>query len=1110
MAEEPQLPSRANSSRRKSAFSGNFSNTFPSSRPGTTSSAIPVASIIPPNDESYPFHSQQPTYYHSPLDTTLETPTEPESESQLRPRIPRRPSSQAHAHPSRLSARRPSTKQGDALSPEDNRDSISSNGSWIRRLSIRPLSQHESLRSSIGPDSPSVFSHNSGAPILGFTGYTQPQLPPNKLVKRASTRNGGNVDSSSPRGSRSQMTLRRPATSHQRSATLQQQIEAESLPPLPKFSSEHQSRPRAQTLAAPRRSVSGPSPSSTTTWKSFWHSRIARLSTRNTPLRLGDSSALPNAKRICVENRGFQGVYLMTPNSIMPGCAPVEEESSPERPSNVEDSPQSNGSPDSPDSPDSPEATPSKPPRRSISMHFSSPSSWLSKAGSIKRRKRGGGEAAGENKRHVSAPVSADTTPEKASNRPATAVAFNGGEPSRAESDLAAIFRPPNTTRSSSPPLASPLPPLNRLSSFHIDLSQLRSTSPTSLGRPDNLASSTATRRVHSGASQARTLDRSSTVASSEYHRGFTSSGDDDTDFKTDTPWDSLRTTASGRRRTVDSPAESMFDESPPSTAGNNTKRKRLSIQEILGPMYDGGNKIMEEDENLPTPIRGANPGLEARFLVPKSEPDDELKFGSLSPEFTLSRDPRISLDDDDEFDWAREDESQIFHHLSPPSSMNSRRGSPSLRIALANISGNNAFDPHHDTAIERPRSTIFDWTETTHHDKHDGDGYSFRPKTVHGKQEIDLRGGRPNRKGPTHVRSQSVPALPDPVESSKSTPKFGTWGLSSKNVSEDWDDDFEFEEETDFALVTGKKHDKRFSMVVPPSIQATQPTVKAHSGQIRELSLLVNDLKRLCRLGREMDMLRGSSSILWREAGDIIALASPDEDSSTDETTPELKSSDDDPVLVDPRFSAQGFDGTSLDDFEHDSRASPNHKASGNPDRRSSRRRSVFSPEDDIFGTWDQVEVTAVPDRPVTPDKLDINNKIRSTGDARSVMAAMRSQTPKPAPSLGYEPSNTKLNFDTNSLKELVKQASELRDALSDLVRKADCITQSPARTPRRDRNDGSPAFTRVFDGPTPSPSRRLPQSHSSSSVLSSASVAGSPSNGNGLNQRMQMMTVK
>ncbi|KAG4217293.1 hypothetical protein PC116_g34226, partial [Phytophthora cactorum] len=167
-------------------------------------------------------------------------------------------------------------------------------------------------------------------------------------------------------------------------------------------------------------------------------------------------------------------------------------------------------------------------------------------------------------------------------------------------------------------------------------------------------------------------------------------------------------------------------------------------------------------------------------------------------------------------------------------------------------------------------------------HEKYDGNGSYMRPKTVHGKQEIDMRGGRSaSRKGPipAHVRSQSVPIVPELFETATSTPKFGTWGLGQKNASEDWDDDFEFEEEDVDGLFAGKNEESKVSMVVPASIQATQPTIKAHSGQIRELSLLVNDLKRLCRLGREMDMLGGSSIKLWREAEGIIALASPDED---------------------------------------------------------------------------------------------------------------------------------------------------------------------------------------------------------------------------------------
>jgi hypothetical protein len=293
--------------------------------------------------------------------------------------------------------------------------------------------------------------------------------------------------------------------------------------------------------------------------------------------------------------------------------------------------------------------------------------------------------------------------------------------------------------------------------------------------------------------------------------------------------------------------------------------------------------------------------------------------------------------------------------------------------------------------------------------------------------------------------------------------------------VSEDWDDDFEFEEE--MSLGSNKKDENRFSMVVPASIQAMQPSVKAYSGQIRELSLLVNDLKRLCRLGKETGMERGAYAHLWEEAQGIIKLASPDEDVN-EAAEPEID-------LAPSNESSRKRDGTSTD---------MNH-------RPLARRRSVFAPEDDIFGNWDQTDLESEPIRPRTPD-----NQVRSQGYppgsvTRSVMEAMSSRQKGEDDEL----SNVKLNFDTNNLKELVKQASDLRNTLSDLVRKADRITQSPVRTPKRgERADGSPAFTRVFDEPPSSPTRRLTQSHSSNSGLTVGSV---PSNG--LSQRMQMMTV-
>ncbi|KAI0839989.1 hypothetical protein F5Y06DRAFT_19989 [Hypoxylon sp. FL0890] len=1070
---------RPDSTKRKSIISErDFLNVF-SSRPGTTSSAVP-----PSNNDLVQDSNQQ----------------FPQTNATARTRIARRPSHIQITPPKSSTSRHPSVRQGEfaPATPiaEDSRDSLSSSGSWIRRWSIRPLSQHESLRSSVGPDSPSItFSHGSAAPILPPIGQPPPQLPPNKLVKRTSATNGGNTGPLVRRGSKAQMTLRRPATSHQRSATLHQQMNAEVLPPLPKVSFDQYGRPRAQTVASPVEPVFSVTTSGSSTWKSFWHSRLSRSATKSSSLRSADNTVLPGVKRIRVEQQGQRRAYLVAPNSLMGSSipeVPTEVVPEPENQTSTDDSPHTSNK-----SSVSPEATPSKQPRRSISMHFSSPSNWISKTGSIRRRKRG--DTVSGTKRHVSAPVATGTEPIPVPNTTdGEETVKDAVEPSSAESDLAAVFRPPNRKRNSS----SPLPPITRLSSFHIDLNKLGSLSTGTYAQSDESAPLSPTApRVVSNSSQARTLERASTVGSSEY-RGFTSGDDDDTDFKTDTPFDSFRTVASTRRRTLDSPLELMFDESPPSTGGNSSKPKRLSIQEILGPSFDGGNKIMEEDENLPTPVRGVFGQAEARFHAASIEDEDGFKSNLASPNFTSQRDdPRFSFDDDDDdLDWDKEDDDGIYNHLSPPGSMNSRRGSPNSRTALTNVNGNARITP----SRERPRSTVFDWTESTAHEKHDGDGSHLRPKTVHGKQEIDVRGGRSaSRKGPTpaHVRSQSVPVVPDQSETTSSTPKFGTWGLSQKNASEDWDDDFEFEE-GDFGLAPGKD-ESHFSMVVPASIQATQPTIRAHSGQIRELSLLVNDLKRLCRLGREMEMLNGSSAKLWREAEGIIALASPDEDSA-EVVDPKHDSHAN---SVEARFIDQGFDSASLDDHGS-ARVSESQRNAVVRDRPVGRRRSVFSPDDDIFGTWDQTDEEPLPEPPRTPENRVGNPEFGSNSIARSVMEAMQARHSRlNAYREENDSSSGKLNFDTNSLKELVKRASDLRDGLSDLVRKADHLTQSPVRTPKHTRPDGSPAFTRVFDEPTSSPTRRLPNSHSTNSILSNGSVGASPSNG--LGQRMQMMTV-
>ncbi|KAK1975949.1 hypothetical protein LZ30DRAFT_735956 [Colletotrichum cereale] len=1060
-------------------------------RPGTSS----VAQLPTPTDDT--------RYTTFPNHFSFSNSNEPSSARPSRPL-----SSHFSFAPSLLHSRRPSyVKQGDQAAPpsiaEDPRDSVSSNGSWMRRLSLRPLSQHGSIRSSLGLDSHSVaYSHGSAAPILSPTGSIPPPLPPNKLVKRPPSSHQN--DPVMRRRSKTHLpSLRRPATSHQRSATLHKiHHDVNLVEPNtdPKFSFDQYLQNASDGAAPPPQPENDPTyqrPNSSTKWTSFFHTRRANVTARIAPDRLIDRSPstrspLATTKRLLMSNDGKHDIYLVGGGMLGTTVAPPEDV-----PSLVEDEAVLEDTCDEvgdtreheeDNTPATPEDTPSK--RTRISMHFNSPN-WIPRAGSLRRTKRGAGsKGSGGSKRHVSAPTA--TSPGRAVDgdnaAPANADGFQQSPNYQTAVNLDLAPAAQLSSRSRNSP--SPLPPLSRLSSFNVDVSRIGSSggaapSPRSI-QPSGSSQGSSAFAAYNRSAQ---TDRSSTMNSSDFDPRDFISGDDDTDFKSETVFDSLRTAESDRNRTVETPLDHMFDESPPGTAGH-PKAKRLSIQEILGRSWDADDRIMEEDENMPTPVRvNHEPRIrtDSDVMAPRyslERPSNEYSLGS--KDFG-----RLSIEDDFDDDWARdEDEMAYSNQLSPPSSMNSRGVSPHLRIALASITGNGKADAAHDPS-ERPRSNIFDWSEPTQ-EKPDHNS-SFRPKTAYGKQELDMRGGRTAvRKGPTamHVRSQSVPVVHDPTDGATMNPKFGTWGLSSKTVSEDWDDDFEFggneseDEETDNA----------FAMVVPASIQASQPSLKQHSGHIRELSLLVNDLKRLCRLGRDLDMLGGSNAGVWKEAEGIIALASPDED--------ELEGMD-----VDSSSIMSGFDAVSPAPIEKEDPFDEVHELNVSKtavirERPAGRRRSVFSPDDDIFGGNSSALDELPPPRPKTPEN-NINMGGHDVTDiVRSVLDAMQQR------SASDSARDDKLHFGTNSLKALVKRAGDLRDTLSEVVRRADQITSSPARTPRQHNN--SPAFTRVFTPDhTPSPSsppKKLPHSRSTNSGLGRGSVDASPSSGL---QRMQMMTV-
>src|SRR5690606_27664053 len=149
----------------------------------------------------------------------------------------------------------------------------------------------------------------------------------------------------------------------------------------------------------------------------------------------------------------------------------------------------------------------------------------------------------------------------------------------------------------------------------------------------------------------------------------------------------------------------------------------------------------------------------------------------------------------------------------------------------------------------------------------------------------------------------------------------------------------------------------------------------------------------------------------------------------------------------------------------------------------------------------WPIPDDAPLPSRPRTPENRVLGGGEDVTGIVRTVMDAMNQRSVStPANKL-----RGKVHFDTASLKALVKRAGDLRDILSEAIRRADPIAP---RAARRRRHDSSPAFTRVFNEPPTSPSRRQPHSRSTNSVLGRASLDTS-SAAPVAPKRMQVMTV-
>jgi hypothetical protein len=1042
--------------------------------------------------------------------------------------------------------------QGREHGNEECKASVSSRDSWIRRLSIIGTSRHSSPRSSVGPDSPSLsFSHGSAAPILHIHSSPGP-VEPNKLVKRITSIRAASDGTPIRPGTKSSMptlrpTLRRPATSHQRTVTLQQQFREHALSPQVPLNEQEASpvvlinRSESSEFTPSRRKI---------LWRPYFESRPTKIAKERPSGRPHDDFFEvyhPNSRRVQLPESSVAPT-LLKPSMI---------DQSPERRFN-DDGGVKEFNMLSLESEDNfgvhtSDTELHKRPRQSISMHFSSPTSWIPRSGSLRGSRRRGSDR-NPGKRYVSAPVSSTRRAvsshatyhyQRSGIMDSSMYSEQGCEEDKSEftqNRFEAVLSSQTRARNSS----SPLPPLSRLSSFNLDLSRLGLSSSSS-NTPNQLPTSPAspnfnrpTSRATSGEkfqalsshpvvihqqwsprlTELNASDRGSTLVGSDSEaRGFGSGEEDEMDFQSDTAYDSFRTGATASIRARNTPLESMFDESPPSS-GTRSKKCDYDDMALNAALRNADNSIVEEDEGMITPIKSRRRLQEdvystpvrqsievgADDLVPSSPPS----FCLATKEFSR---PSLGDEEDEDEDWTRDDESILFNNpLSPPTnSANSLRVSPALRAALADVTLSESPKYNCVARDERPKS-IFDWSEPSMQEKGDGMGNSPRPKTVHGKQSNDGRGGRAGgRRGPSalHIRSQSVPAVPDVAghrDQSKLANKFGTWGLGAKGVSEDWDNDFVFDgADIDMAEDGNPGSSGCGAMFVPPAIQASQANVVGHVGQIREICALVADLKRLRGLAREKGLLEGKSSGLWREAEGIIALAIPDEEDIILSPPQSPTSSSADRDVDDGQRVRKNYENEYNDFSTYDEKANARNHSTTLPKRRNSRRRSVLSPGDDIFGS---VPTSGSREDSHGSSKSSRNKALKdSTEVARSVMEHMHQHRATSDPVLSNNVLETpnKMPFDTTSLRDLVQRASTLNRLLADIIRKSDGISLSPNQSPRA-KPDSSPAFTRVFTDPMASPPKNMIRTQSNNSVLSS-NIDSSPTRS--LGQRLQMMTV-
>ncbi|KAF3043204.1 hypothetical protein E8E12_008480 [Didymella heteroderae] len=976
--------------------------------------------------------------------------------------------------------------------------------SWMKRLSTISVSQHSSRNHSPAPLSPSVscsngsvaFSHDgSTVPMVGR--QTPPQLPPNKLVKRSSSSRAPR-DVHSPHGSGSSSlrpSFRRPATSHQRSATLQNY---HSLLPVTRESPSLEVKP------------SSASTDSEAEYTQFFTAKSLRgrtLSKRFNP-------TITRVKRIFPDEKHRPTLVLA--RAVTASAEDLEESASEagesvfyvSRPGTPLSYTAAVAAP-KPGAPHFTERTHVRPltavsstvipedasrRRRSFSI-----ADFLPASGSSAKKQRLAKQAGMKLSRGSSQRVSSDPvipTMGKRSNTTQTRGALperrNLTDPAPPKRDIFAstgiaesINHHDGAPGGSSTSPLSALPSLrramtvpgNRLASMP-QLEAIASAAPATnqaSPSPSVLAQAGVRPSRHSIApsEQASTL-----VGSSDNEvRAVGSVDEDDADFRSETLYDSLRTGARSVSGARGPRIETIFDESPPAKVKVTALRDLLpsgTFTDDLTNGTSGDHSVAEEDESIITPVRTVRPERYLQEAVSFSRPNSTSAFPSLIPSSPPGMSKPLSLgtlewdstagDDDSSSRWSL-DEQEIedpwvdrppVSHLATPITL--RRSNPRL---LASVPNSKPTTPQHlaiDHVDRDARSSIFDWSEQPAAPQSSGNRTPPRPRTVHGKKDANRRDSRSvGRRAPSglHTRSQSVPVVPDVVgkRSTVVTNKFGTWGIGSKGVTEDWNDDFDFselaEEPTPKSVAGSQRIDSGAAMVVPKSIQEQQNNVLANISLLREWGLLIEELKEHKVRAIALGIVDGPRSGMWEEVDAMIDLA--DQEAEQEEV----------PQATPP--SSPGFDEDAFDDVSGSPNVVRGRRKSGSPNDDLSNtkavrpRKSILPPNDRIFGpetspapAKPKYEAPATPEsRPITRPRKDSEAKARSVIEA--LQTNRRSVFESPAPA-APTPSPKKVPFDTATLRRIVPYVSALTQKVKYTIRDAEGLYYSPITSPHHE----------------------------------------------------------